>query len=351
MELKQEYAPHIRLKDTPQMIMRERMLVLLTMLIPPLFMYGARTLVLAVMGVLGAVAPEFLVCLIKKEEQTISDFSAVCSGLVCALLMPAGVPVWMPAAAGAFGCAVAKLPFGRFGRSVFDSAAVGFTFVAVAWGNFASFLYYPRVGDSLPLFGTWTNVGEDDMIFDFLTPIQRLQDGKDPGLTVGEMLIGKMNGPLGCTMILLIIAAGVYLGVRKLSAWQASAAFAATVFVTALFFRYDNVHALMSPVYELLGGWMLFAGVFLVGNLNTAPKFASGRVIYGILCGVLAVIFRHIAACQGGEIFAVVILNAVSPAVDRFVWSCRERGISFNKLRNELRHSIDNKLKPFGDDE
>ena len=348
MELKQEFAPHIRLKDTPKSIMLEKLAVLGALMILPIIMYGLHAAALIVFGVLGSVLPEYVHCLIKKKKQTVGDFSAVCAGAVCALMMPPGAPFWLPFIAGAFGSAVAKLPFGRLGRSPFDPAAVGFTFVSVAWGQY--FLYYPKVPTrDMPLLGAWQAEDILDFEFDYLAPWQIIASGKDPGLNAKELLLAGMKGPLGCTVMLLLIAACVYMAVRKLSAWQASASFAATVLVVSLIFRYKCVPTLMSPVYELLSGWMLFTAVFIVGNLSTAPKFASGRVVYGILCGIFAVIFRRISVAQGGEVFAVLIMSAMSSGVDRFVWFCRERGISFNQLRLRARRAIEKKLKPFED--
>lgn len=348
MELKQEFAPHIRLKDTPKSIMLEKLAVLGVLMIMPIIMYGVHAVFLIISGVAGSVLPEVVHCLIKKKKQTVGDYSAVCAGMICAFLMPPGAPFWLAFTAGAFGSAVAKLPFGRLGRSPFNPAAAGFTFVSAAWGQY--FLYYPTVPTrDMPVFGAWQADDVLEFEFDYLAPWQIIAAGKDPGLNAKEFFLGGMKGPLGCTVFILLIVACVYMGIRKLSAWQASASFAVTVMVVSLIFRYKCVPAIMSPVYELLTGWMLFTAVFLVGDISTAPKFASGRVLYGILCGIFAVIFRRVSASQGGEVFAALIMSALSSGIDRFIWFCRERGISFNQLRMRARRAIDRKLKPFED--
>ena len=350
MDNKQSYAPHIRTATTVNNIMLELLISVSILIIPALFVYGARPLAMVFMGVLGSVLPEIISCLINREDQTVTDFSAIYTGVVIALLMPPGVPVWVPFAAGVFGAVAAKLPFGRLGRSVFSPAAAGFVFVSLAWGEY--FAYYPAMGEKLPFLKNW-NLPEEYLFFEHQTPIQLLQSGQVPYASNGEafesIFLFDAVGPMGAVAVLVIFAALAFMIFRNISAWQATASFCATVFVLALLFRYDGVNAIMSPIYELFCGWMLFAAVFLVGDIVTAPRFASGRVIYGICCGVLAVILRRISACQGGEIAAVLIMNAVSPAIDRLAWNARQRGISITALKQKIKLGFEKRMKQFED--
>lgn len=350
MAYNQGYAPYIRTSVTVNNIMLELLACVGVLIIPSLFIYGARPLALVFMGVLGSVLPEVLSCLIKREPQSISDFSAVYSGVVIALLMPASVPVWVPMAAGLFGAIAAKLPFGKLGRSVFSPVATGFVFVSLAWGEY--FENYCKNGEKLPFLANW-KLPENVDLFEYQTPIQLLKNGEIPhpsnAQAFEEIFLFGTAGPIGTVGVLVILACLAYMIFRNITAWQATASFCATVFVLAMIFKYDGVNILMSPIYELFCGWILFAAVFLVGDVVTAPRFASARVMYGISCGILAVFLRRISACEGGEIAAVLIMNAVSPAIDRLAWNARQRGISISAFMLNIKHGFEKRMKQFDD--
>ncbi len=350
MDNKPSYAPYIRSTATVKNIMLELLLCIGVIVVPALFIYGARVLAFVFMGVVGAVLPEAISCLLNREDQTITDFSAIYAGVVTAVLMPAGVPVWLPLAAGAFGTIAAKIPFGRLGRSVFSPAAAGFVFVSLAWGEY--FAFYPAMGEKLSVFNNW-KLPEEYEFFEHQTPIGLLGSGQIPyannGDALEEIFLMKAVSPIGAVAVLMIAAVLGYMIFRKISAWQATVSFCATVFVMAFIFKYDGVSVLMSPIYELFCGWMFFAAVFLVGDIVTAPRFASARVMYGIFCGVLAVILRRISACEGGEIAAILIMNAVSPAIDRMAWNARQRGISITAFMQKIKLGFEKRMKQFED--
>lgn len=350
MDNRQTYAPHIRTFTAVHNIMLELLISAAVLIIPALLIYGVRTLSFVFMGVLGSILPEVAVCLINKEKQTVIDLSAIYTGVIISLLMPPGAPIWLSFAAGFFGSVVAKLPFGRLGRSVFSPAATGFVFVSLAWNEY--FLYYPAVGEKLPFLNNWT-LPEDYTFFEHQTPIQLLESGQIPYSSNGDALESifffKNVGSIGSVSVFVIIAVLAFMIFRNISAWQATASFCATVFFLAFIFRYDGVSAIMSPFYELFCGWMLFAAVFLVGDIVTAPRFASARVVYGIFCGILAVILRRISACQGGEIAAVLIMNSLSPAIDRLAWSLRQRGISITAMKLKIKLGFEKRMKQFED--
>ncbi len=350
MENKINYAPYIRTSATVSKMMLELLICAGVLLIPALFVYGFRVLTFVFMSAAGTVLPEAIYCLAKKEKQTINDYSAAFCGVIIALLMPAGVPIWLPFAAGLFASCAAKLPFGRLGRSVFSPAAAGFVFVSLVWGEY--FESYPALGEKIPFLANWV-LPENFEFFRHQTPVQLLSASQIPYPNNAEALenilfFGNL-GPVGGIAVLVIVAVFAVMIFRKISAWQSTAAFCATVFLLGMIFKYDGVHFLMSPVYELFCGWMLFSGVFIAGDILTAPRFASARVIYGICCASLAVFLRRISACQGGEIAAVLMMNAVSPAIDRLVWNARQRGISITVFMEKIKFGFEKRMKQFED--
>lgn len=336
-------APHYNTGGRTRDIMISRLAALLLLLLPPLIIYGFRVLFMALLGVAGAAGAEALWCLIGKKEQTVGDLSAVCTGLICVLVLPASVPLWLAPLISAFAVLCAKLPFGRLGRGPFSPALAGYAFAAAAFTEYFA-VYPPIFGEestALPLFAA-PSLGE--AAFGNLSPVDLLLSGKDPNLNGAELFLAQMRGPLGTTAVLLILAGAVWLFFRRSIAWQASVSFCCTVLVFSLFFRYEAV-GLMSPVYDLFCGSMLFTAVFFAGDLVTAPQFASARVLYGALGGLLALLLRRFGALPGGELFALFIMNAVSASIDRLVWNCRTRGISFSETKKRISSRVSAKFK------
>lgn len=362
-------APHFRLNQPPRSIMLSQLWALLFMLIPPLFIYGFRTIIMAAMGVCGAVAVEAAWRFFSHKEQTVGDLSAVCCGIICACLLPASAPVWLPMLAGMFSAAVCKLPFGTLGRSPFSPAAGGYCFAAAVcatvrnsiesiklsfadraiWQKLAErFFEYTKIaggdGRALPLVGNCSPSGA--LSFDErLQAVDLLRADVDPGLSLSEFFLAQMRGPMGTTAILLIIAAGIWLFFRRACAWQASVGFCAAAAVFSFFVPYNPIIRVMSPVYDLLTGSTLFVAVFLVGDLFTAPHMRTGRVIYGAACGILAMFLRRTGAVPGSEVFAVLLMNAAAPYIDRLVWYCRGRGISYTETKRRIAASLKERMR------
>ncbi|MBQ9994223.1 MAG: RnfABCDGE type electron transport complex subunit D, partial [Clostridia bacterium] len=176
------------------------------------------------------------------------------------------------------------------------------------------------------------NVSADEhFLSDMLSTQMLLRTGGDPKMNGVQLLLTGGKDVMGAVCVAVLAAALAWLIIRRVSAWQASAAYAVTLCVLALIFPYDAVPRGMMPLYELLTGSAALVTVFLVGDILTAPHTASGRMIYGIVCAVLTVILRRTGSVEGGEVFALLLANAAASPIDRVVWSCRQKGISLSK--------------------
>ena len=370
MQLQQSIAPYFRLRDDSRGITINRLCACGALLIGAVVLHGFRALVMTAMGVLGAALVELAWQFAAKRDMTVTDLSAVVTGMLCAFMLPANASVWLPFFAAAFAVGIVKLPFGGLGRSPFNPEAAGFCFAAVLCATTKSIYnrallpadqrdifdglpdrYFAYIGGSLPGFSR-VALSEND-VGGVLSPLISLRAGVDPKQTGADLLLGGMLGPMGTTLVLVVAACAVWLFFRRSIAWQASAAFCASLAVLSLLFAWDDIPVLMSPVYDLLTGATLFAAVFLAGDVFTAPHFRTGRLLYGVGCGVLTMVIRRFGSIEGGEIFAVLLMNACSSSIDRLVWWCRERGYSWtaniDKIKKKLRKALKLKSGPFGD--
>ena len=363
-------APFFRLHETSQKLMLNRLIALWIVLIPSLFIFGFRTVILAVMGVAGSVVTEVIWQFMSKKAQTVSDLSAVVTGLGCACLLPASAPVWMPLVSAAFGTAAAKLAFGGLGRSPFNAAAVGtcFTFLIFCenislmnitaysdyehemWSRLPDKLFYYAPTDaSLPVIENFPF--ENTPFFEALDVPSQLRAGMDPRLTFGELFVGGFPGALGAVCAVAIIIAAAWLVIRRGIAWRASLGFVAALCVMSLFWRYEHIFLPMCPVYDLLACGSVFVAVFLIGDPLTAPKMRTGQVLYGAAAGVLAIIFRRIGTVGCSDIFAVILINVAANPIDRLVWYCRSHGISYTATKRRIAGRIREKFSKEDDDD
>lgn len=358
MRLQQSIAPHFRQRESVKDIMTVLLIVCGVLLIPGIIIYGLRAVVMALSGILGAVAVEWAWRWFGNSDETISDLTAVTTGFMCALLIPAECPVWAPLLTAAFAVGVVKLPFGGPGRSAFDPVAAGGCFAVMCWATFKNTfsgakttLFYQNLTercfgythDKLPVFGNADFSGAS--VTESVSPLVLLSTGSqnvvstsdavaavcDPSLTAGDFLLAGFNGPLGTTAIVLVALCAVFAALFGACAWQSTLGFVAAVAVLSPIFSYNAVPVYMSPVYDLFTGATLFSATFLAGNIMTAPHMSSARAMYGAMCGALTILLRRIGAVEGCEIFAVMLMNPVASSMDRMVWHARQKGFSFSK--------------------
>ncbi len=352
MELKHATAPYFRQRESVQSIGLSRLIAAGGLLVSALFIYGFRALFMAVSGILGAVATEALWQFMRRREASLGDLSAVYTGMMCALLMPAAAPIWLPFAAGVFAVGVVKLPFGSLGRSPFSAEAGGYCFAVLVGANllekYNTALLSPTeqqlisrlpdhvfgcAKDALPLLG---DVPCSPNISDMLSTQMQLRVGLDPGLNIWGLLFTGVAGAMGAAVTVMSLVCAGWLLSRRALAWQSSFAYVVTLACLSLVVPYRGISFLERPLYEVLAGSALLCAVFLAGDILTTPHTGSGRAIYGLAAGVLTVIFRRIGSAEGGEVFALLLMTALASPIDYFVFFCRGRGISLAAYRHRI---------------
>ena len=360
MELRHATAPYFRQRESIQSIGLSRLAAAAALLVPALFVYGLRALFMALSGVAGAVAVEALWQFVRRREQSLGDLSAVYTGLLCALLLPAAAPLWLPFAAGAFAAGAVKLPFGGLGRSPFCAAAGGYCFAAMLGAHLPDHYnsallsaeqqrIYSLVPErcfvcregTLPLLA---DVPVTADITGSVSTAMQLRAGIDPGLNLWGLLFTGGSGPMGGAVAVLALVCAGWLLLRRVFAWQSAAVYALTAAVLSLVWPWQVRPYILNPVYELFGGGVLLCAVFVAGDILTAPHTGSGRALYGLCAGVLTVIFRRTGSSEGGEIFALLLMNAAASPMDHFVFWCRARGISLAAYRRRITSALRRKF-------
>ncbi|MGI6403491.1 MAG: RnfABCDGE type electron transport complex subunit D [Oscillospiraceae bacterium] len=301
MQLKQYPAPHIRMSQTTRGVMADAIAALSFLYAMAYYYHGPRSLVLGLGSVAICLFCDVLCTIVFKKRYNLWDHSAIVTGMMLPLMMPASVDYRIVAVAGIFAMVVAKAPFGGVGHNIFNPAAAGFSFAAICFGD--ALFTYPPADLKLPLWGA--------VEFPLATsPAFVLQLGGIPDYDQMSMLLGKYPGPMGATNILVLIACLIYLVSRGTVRWSMPLSFFATVGVLAFVFPRSSAGGLASVGYELASGLLLFGGIFLLGDPVTTPKREMSKVAFGITSGVMVMLFRHYGNMEEGITFALLLMNA-----------------------------------------
>lgn len=285
----------------------------------PLAYYGVRVLVVVLIAVVSSVMCEQVFCLLLRKKSTIPDLSAIVYGYMIALLLPAGAPYWMPALGAVFAIVVAKMPFGGTGRNIFNPAAAGVAFLTL---SFTQYMF------AYPAPFTYLKVFKAQQFNTAISPDAVLAGGGKPDYLSLEWLLGNYAGPMGATAVLVIAACGVYLIYRKVITFHIPLSFIATCALVALVFPRLDTGAVDSLVAELFSGSLVFVAVFIASDTVTSPKHPAAKLVYGILAGLICMLYRHFGKYQQGAVFSVLLVNTISEALDKAAWHIiRKRGV------------------------
>ena len=328
-------GPWLRSDDRSQHFMMNVLLSLTALLAFSVFCYGWRPVLLVGCSVLSALVCELVCNAVQHNRPTVFDSTAMVTGMIVGLLMSPITAYWVPILASAFAIIVVKIPFGGAGRNVFNPAAAGVALVTQCFAN--RVFTYPdiTVNASLPL----GDIAAGDVIT-HLSPAADLFAGAGSHFTVGDVIWGEMSGPIGATAIFILIGAALFLFLRRTASPLITLPYLATCALIALCFpRNMDGGVWHGMAMELCSGYLLFAGIFLLNDPVTSPKFAPARVVYGVLAGCLVMLLRHTGRFEEGACFAVLMVNAITPLLDRGCWHLknwmRERGV-FGKRGNSV---------------
>ena len=296
-KLKISSSPHIRQKDTTRRIMLDVILALVPAAVCSIFIFGYRSLLVMGLSILTAVASEYICLKIMKRKNTVSDLSAVVTGLLYALVLPVGAPVYVIILGSAFAIVIAKQCFGGLGANILNPALAGRAFM------FLSFA------------GVFSSTQYNQPVLDAVTGATPLDIGYHPGsLSLWELFLGNYGGALGETCKWAILLGLVYLLARRVISWRIPVIMlGAAALASFLLGRECGVIA------DLLSGGLLFGAVFMATDYATTPITPAGQVIFAAGCGLLTILIRQFSSWPEGTMFAILLMNLVTPLLDNYI--------------------------------
>ena len=298
MKLTVASSPHIRGDFKSSRIMFDVMLALVPAMVVGIWMHGIRSLIVTLMSIASCVCFEWLYAKVTKTRNTVVDGSALVTGMLLAMTLPATVPYWLLLAGSAFAIIFVKALCGGLGQNIFNPAlsARGFMMLIAP-------AYMVRF--------------EDVDGVTAATPLHHMVMPALPEESILDMFLGNCPGSIGEISALALLIGGAYLVYRKVISVRIPAAYLGSVAVLTLIF-----HKTDAPVdwmlYSLFSGGLMLGAIFMATDYATSPVTAKGQIVYGIGCGVLTVIFRYFGLFPEGVTYAILLMNALVWIIDRY---------------------------------
>ena len=292
--------------DSAKSIFGSYLLMLTVPCFAAYWFYGLRALLLIAISIAAAVITDVLAGLVINRKADISDLSSIFTGAAIALMMPSGIPYYVPVFASVFAVAVVKVPFGGSMKAPFVPAAAGFAFASVC---FKEQVFAFVEGSEGKLFGS-TSLGS------MLMSGRAVYVG---AASIFDIIGGNVAGPMGTGCAVLMVACAFYLLIKRPKALISSASFIAACALMVLIFPRVVASFKTNLIPELCSGSLLFAAVFLVTDPSTQPHKTINKIVYGAVCGVICMAMRRMGAYEETVCFAVLLANALRPIFDSVI--------------------------------
>lgn len=319
--LKVSPGPHISKHHSTQSVMADVIIAMIPAMVMAGVYFRMRALLLIGTCIITCVVSEWLCNIIRKKPNSLGDLSAVVTGIILAFSLPPGFPLWAAIIGSAFAIIIGKMVFGGLGSNIFNPAMVGRCFLTACFGVMMT---------------TWTTPATawpvTDGITEATTQATPLAMSKEAIKADGQgekkadivnrqiksMFFGSTGGCLGETSALALLIGAVYLLIKRTINFHIPAAVLIAAFVCAEIGYIVNPQAYISPITHLLGGGMLLGAFFIATDPVTAPLTARGMWIFGAGVGAVTMLIRMVGEYPEGVMFSVLLMNAVTPLIDRF---------------------------------
>ena len=316
-------APHISERFSTRSVMIDVIIGLAPAMAAAGYYFRMHALILIAACVISCVAAEWLCNLIRKKPNSLDDFSAVVTGIILALSLPPSLPVWAAVIGGVFSITIGKMVFGGLGSNIFNPAMVGRTFLTVSFGLLMTSWTVPSTIDpAMPA------VAQENVLNarTQATPLawSKLAIKNELGADIyseqqfKSTFTGEVGGCLGETSVIALLIGGLYLFIRRTISFHIPLAVLAAAFVFAGIAYLIDSFVYVQPFFHLTSGGLLFCALFIATDPVTAPLTRRGMWIFGIGVGALTMLIRIVGEYPEGVMFSVLLMNALTPLIDRF---------------------------------
>jgi len=311
-------SPHAHSSESVPKLMYGVIIALLPAFAVSFYFFGIGMLIVTTVSVVSCVLFEYLIQrYLLKNRPTLLDGSAVLTGLLLAFCLPANLPVWMVMIGALAAIGIGKMTFGGLGNNIFNPALVGRVFLFISFP--VAMTNYPELREIFTYPATDATAGA--------TPLSFLKEGlgdQSAGELVKEvpgyvdLFLGKMRGSAGEISAIALLLGLIYMLIRRIITWHIPVTILATVAIFTGILWLANPDQYADPLFHLLTGGLMLGAIFMATDYVTSPMTKKGMVVYGVMIGLLTVIIRVFGAYPEGVQFAILIMNAFVPLLNKY---------------------------------
>ncbi|MDR1408294.1 MAG: RnfABCDGE type electron transport complex subunit D [Tannerella sp.] len=302
-------SPHIHSGDSIPRNMYGVLIALIPAFLASLYFFGTGALIVTAVSVASCLLCEFLIQkYLFRKDLTISDGSAILTGLLLAMNLPSNLPVWITVLGAFVAIGIGKMTFGGLGNNPFNPALIG---------RVVLLLSFPVQMTSWPVPKPWNTAYLDAETG--ATPLETLKNhlGEMPDIT--DFLIGHIGGSMGEVSAAALLLGLAFLLIRRIITWHIPVSILVTVFAFTGILHLADPAAYVSPEFHLLSGGLLLGAIFMATDYVTSPMTKGGMLVYGAGIGIITVVIRVYGAYPEGVSFAILIMNAFTPLINNCI--------------------------------
>ncbi len=297
-------SPHFQTRENIPRIMHTVIMALFPAMAVSIYLFGLRALLLMVVCLVVSLGAEYAVQKIRKHPVRIYDGSAAITGLLLALMLPPGFPIYGAVLGSLFAIVVGKMLFGGLGYNIFNPALIGRAFLQAT---------YPV------LITTWVKPGAVINAVDAIsaaTPLALMKFGGHH-TSLWALFFGNVAGSLGETSALAILIGGLYLRYKGYINWKLPLGYLGSIAFFATIFWIANPAKYASPFFHVMAGGAMLGAWFMVTDMVTSPVTPLGQWIFAIGAGFLTIIIRLFGGLPEGVMYSILFMNAFVPLINR----------------------------------
>lgn len=316
--LKISLSPHVHSGNSVKKIMYGVIIAMIPAMLVSFYYFGLGAVKVTLVAVASAIFFEwFIQKVFLKVQPTVTDGSAIVTGILLAFNLPSNLPIWMVILGSLVAIGMGKMSFGGLGTNPFNPALVGRVFLLISYP--VEMTSWPKPGISrMALVDAETGA----------TPLALVKEGLKNGESFSSIMdkvdfsyfdtfIGGIGGSLGEVSAAALILGGIYMLWKKIITWHIPVTMLLSIFVFTGILWIVNPEQYADPVFHLMTGGILLGAIFMATDMVTSPMSVKGMIIFGVGIGVITVLIRVFGAYPEGVSFAILIMNAFVPLLNK----------------------------------
>jgi len=313
-------SPHISKNMSTRSIMIDVIIALSPAMLAACYYFHSKAVIILATCIISALVTEWSCNLLQKRPNSLGDFSAVVTAIILALSLPPAFPFWAAIIGSVFAIGIGKMVFGGLGANIFNPAMVARAFLTASFGALMTTFTVPAsIDQAMPQMSAanTTAITQATPLAWSKQAVKKQCDTTTVNDQLKASITGNIGGCLGETSVIALVIGGIYLLIKKTIDYLIPLSVMVSAALFALIFYWIDPQMYMSPIMHLTTGGMLLCAFFIATDPVTAPLTKKGKIIFGVGVGVMIMLVRTLGEYPEGVMYAILLMNAISPLIDR----------------------------------